>query len=85
MKKRTVKQHSMISEAIALVAVVILLLGWLLGESVNPYIFYWLAIAAMVISIIYRAIYVRCPHCGDRWVGVRITPDFCPKCGRYID
>ena len=39
MKKRTVKQHSMISEAIALVAVVILLLGWLLGESVNPYIF----------------------------------------------
>lgn len=85
MNKRTVKQHSLISEVFMLIGVGILLLGWLLGEYVNPDIFLVLAIAAMAIAVIYRAIYVRCPHCGDRWVGIRITPDFCPKCGRYID
>ena len=85
MKKRTVKQHTLVSKTAAGIGAGLALLGALFGETAIAVIFLLLGVVIVAGSILYRRIFVRCPHCGDRWLDMRTTPDYCPRCGRYIE
>lgn len=84
MKKRTVKQHTLVCTIIFLIGAGLILLGGILSEPLKPHIILWLGIIVFISSPIYRLIFVRCPHCGDSWLGVRTIPEYCPKCGKPI-
>ena len=84
MKKLTVKQHIFVCIIISLIGVVLILLGGILSESLKPHIILWLGIIVFICSIIYRLLFVRCPHCGDLWLGVHSMPEYCPKCGKPV-
>lgn len=84
MKKLTVKQHILVCTIISLIGAGLILLGGILSEFLKPHIIFWLGIIVFISAIIYRLIFVRCPHCGDLWLSMRTMPEYCPKCGRSI-
>lgn len=79
--KYTTKQNNTFANGIMIVGVIINTIEILQ----NPTGFNWplnlLAIALVAIGATYQALFVRCPHCGDKLKGHKNKlPDRCPEC-----
>lgn len=81
MKKLTVKQLAAIQIAFYVVAAILAIASYLTEMKGGPRPLLWLAIAFVVISIVWRIIFVKCPCCGDTLSGSKTIPDTCPSCG----
>ena len=74
-----------------IIAVAMILIGWLLSSSPSTdLIGLGIIIAAVVLAIIAALqayAYMRCPHCEGRLYNGRNAPkpNFCPHCGRPIE
>jgi len=82
MKNLTVRQHSTVAVCLHLLGAGVVLLGGGILESIGVMLS---GIFIFIASLIYRLYFIRCPHCGDHWLGVKTMPDYCPKCGSKID
>jgi len=82
MKNLTVRQHSTVAMCLHLLGAGVIFLGGGLFESVGILL---TGITVFIASLIYRLYFIRCPHCGDNWLGLKTMPDYCPKCGNKID
>lgn len=85
MKKLTVKQHTQITQGLFGVGIVIALFGNTFSSFLKPHWLLWIGVAAFLSSFLYRLIFVRCPHCHDRWTGMSWLPEYCPNCGKKVD
>lgn len=55
----------------------------LVGALINIAAISFTGVGIMIISIILRLIFFRCPHCG-KFLD-RSTGDFCPDCGENVN
>lgn len=84
--KFTAKQNNTIANVVMFAGVMINTIEILN----NPTTWNWgvnlTAIALVVIGGVYQAMFVRCPHCGDKLKGLKNKlPDRCPNCGGALD
>jgi len=85
MKNLTVKQHANVSGNLTLAGLAIAAIGAYFSNPLEPHFILWVGIAILVAGMLYRLLFVRCPHCGDRFIGLRTFPEFCPQCGKKMD
>lgn len=83
MKKLTVRQHAAIQTVCNGLAIVLALISFV--SEPKPHFTLWLAIAAVVAGVIWRAVFIKCPHCGDGLTSSRRVPKTCPNCGKSLD
>lgn len=85
MKKLTLKQHVHLQTGLAIIGVVLALVGRIFTEHGKLHFTFYLAIACIVASVVLRFLFIKCPHCGDRLLGSRVLPQYCPNCGQSLD
>ena len=81
-RKLSVHAHSAISFVSGIVSVVI---GWVscqFSDDVN--IVMILSLIAMIGSIVWHFVFVRCPHCDHHFNPRAAIPNFCPECGKKL-
>lgn len=83
MKKLTVRQHAGIQNGCNLAAVIMALISFL--SEPKPHFTLWLAIGFVIVGVIWRIIFIKCPHCGDGLTASRRIPKICPNCGKSLD
>lgn len=83
MKKLTVRQHAGIQTFWNILAVALVLPNFFLEDK--PTWTIWLGIGCVIIGVVWRVIFIKCPHCGDGLTGSRIVPKTCPSCGKSLD
>ena len=85
MKKRfedkNLKTHVEIHFTTVVIGAVLIVIGCQLGEfgSLSPLA--WLGILTVALGILWRVLFVKCPHCGSRLYSARGIPEYCPDCG----
>ena len=85
LKKLTNEQHTSILLGFCSLGFFLILISYLLNRPGAPHFTLWLGILSFALSIVWRIIFIKCPHCGDRLLGSRVTPKFCPSCGKEIN
>ena len=45
----------------------------------------WLGILVMATGLVWRILYIKCPHCGDGLYQSRSISRYCPNCGKPLD
>ena len=85
MKNLTVKQHANVSGILMMTGMVIEVIGAYFSDPLHVHFILWMGVAVLGASMLYRVLFVRCPHCGDRFIGLRTFPEFCPQCGKKMD
>ncbi len=90
MKKLTPKQHLTVSNILIAIGAVFALIDIvfydiLIGENKNQPVLIILALVFLVLSMVYRHRFVKCPHCGDPLTGSKQLPQLCPRCGKSLD
>ena len=78
MRNLTVRQHTRIHTGFMIAAVILALISYAYSKPLQPHFTLWLAVGCVVISIVYRLIYIKCPHGGDKLLGSRVIPKHCP-------
>ena len=81
MKKLSVKQLGAIQTVFYVLAAVFAVVSFLTEAKDGPRPLIWIAGGLIVISIILRLVFVKCPSCGDSLSGSKKVPDVCPNCG----
>ena len=64
---------------------VITMLGCYLSRDFHLHPLAWLGIVLMALGLVWRILYIKCPHCGDGLYGTRTQLKHCPNCGRKLD
>ena len=85
MKKLTVTQHAHIQTAFYVLGGILALAscGFRKEDYTIPFTL-WIALALVVAGVVWRVIFIKCPHCGDGLYGSRIIPKHCPNCGKSL-
>ena len=81
MKKLTVKQHAAIQTVLYLLGIVLVLSYYAYEATVAL----WITPVCIVAGIVWRFLFIKCPHCGDKLTGSRRIPQCCPNCGKSLD
>ena len=86
MKKLTAKQNMTIANVLMGAGVVYNLWDLLVnGYELKP-VPVIVSVALVAIGAVYSAVFVKCPHCGDKLKGLKNKlPDNCPVCGKPLD
>lgn len=82
MKNLTVRQHAGIQTGWNILAVVLALPNFFLENK--PVWTIWLAVGCVIAGVVWRVIFIKCPHCGDGLTGSRVIPHSCPSCGKSL-
>lgn len=89
MKKLTIRQHLRIHSGLLIAAFVLALISYIIAQgepaSMRLPVTMWLALACVIVSIVWRMLFIQCPHCGDKLLGSRVIPKFCPNCGKELN
>lgn len=89
MKNMTIRQHLRIHTGLLIAAFVLALISYILTQaepaSMRLPFTMWLALLCVIVSIVWRMLFIQCPHCGDKLLGSRIIPKFCPACGKELN
>lgn len=81
MKKLTVTQHARIQMVFYAAAAILALVSYFNDVSRLPL---WLAIICVIAGVVWRAVFIKCPYCGDGLTGSRKIPKCCPNCGNSL-
>ena len=81
MKKLTVKQLAQIQTVFYILAAVFAVVSYLTEAKGEPRPLLWVAGIFVIISFVWRLVFVKCPGCGDALTGSKKIPDICPCCG----
>ena len=84
MKKLTVRQHADICSGLIIAAVVMALISRFRAPGEFHFTL-WIAAALVVVAFLYRLIFIKCPHCGNRLQGLKRNTMQCPGCGKNLE
>lgn len=83
--KNKLKLHLWISHMILGIGVVLAVAGVSLrqeGEGVHYLV--WIAISLAIVSVLYKAFMLKCPHCGAFLPARYKLPQTCPACNNSV-
>ena len=78
------KTHVKIHTLTLLLGWVLLVAGGMLGEFGNVHPLLWIGLLVIAVSVVWRLVFIKCPHCGNRLLGARSFPKHCPNCGEKL-
>lgn len=81
MKKLSVKQLGTIQTIFYVLAAVAAVFSYLTETKGGPRPLLWIAGILIVVSVVFRLAFVKCPNCGDSLSGSKKIPHICPNCG----
>ena len=85
MKKFTLKQHTLVHTCTLWLALAVIAIGGWISEQGSLHFVAWLGIAILGISLLWRIIFIKCPHCGSGLYNTRELPEYCPDCGKPLE
>lgn len=83
--KNNLKLHLWISHLIMIAGFVLAVAGLVLqqGQEGVHYLV-WVAVALVVLSVFYKAVTLKCPHCGAFLPAKYKLPEKCPACNKSV-
>ena len=79
------KLHLWISHLFMVAGLVLAVTGMIQrqeGEGIHYFV--WIAIALVLLSVFYKAVMLKCPHCGAFLPAKYKLPEKCPACGQSV-
>ena len=67
------------------IGAVVTMLGCYLSRPYTLHFVAWLGIAVMAAGLIFRILYIKCPHCGNGLYHQHNRLKRCCKCGRKLE
>ena len=83
--KHNLKLHLWISHMFTIAGVVLAIAGMILrqeGEGIHYLV--WVAVALIMVSVFYKAVTLKCPHCGAFLPAKYKLPETCPACSKSV-
>lgn len=84
LKHLPLKQRLHLHYGLMLAGAVITMLGCHWSENFRLHPVAWLGIAVMAAGLIWRILFIKCPHCGDGLYSARSSLKHCPNCGKEL-
>ena len=81
MKKPSVKQLAQFQKLLYILAAIFTILSYFTEVKENPRPLLWVAGILLILSIVWRFVFIKCPDCGDTLANSKTIPDVCPNCG----
>ena len=83
--KNNLKLHLWIANGIMAAGVVMAVAGvFLRQEGEGIHFLVWVAVAAVIVSVFYKALTLKCPHCGAFLPAKYKLPETCPACNKSV-
>ena len=82
-RKLTLHDHVKIHTCLSLGGAAITVIGGCLSSFENHHPLLWIGVTTMVISVVYRLLTIKCPHCGSSLLYSRVL-EYCPNCGEKL-
>lgn len=83
--KNKLKIHLWVSHLFMLAGLVLAVAGMILrqeGEGIHYFV--WIAVALVIVSVLYKAMMLKCPHCGAFLPAKYKLPETCPACSKSV-
>ena len=64
---------------------VITMAGCYISEPFQLHFIAWIGLALIAAGLIFRILYIKCPHCGDGLYQQRVELKYCPNCGKELE
>ena len=79
-----VSTHVKIHTVLLLGGLVITAVGAKISEFGSLHPVAWTGIGMIALSMLWRFLFIKCPHCGSGLYSVRSLPQHCPDCGEKL-
>ena len=73
--------HVKIHTALLLAGILVAGIGAKISEFENLHPVAWIGIVLIAVAMLWRFLFIKCPHCGSKLYSVRSLPQHCPGCG----
>lgn len=88
MKKKlhtlSLKTHVEIHTILLLGGLIVTAIGGKISEQGSLHAVAWIGIALIAAAMLWRFLFIKCPHCGSKLYSVRELPEYCPDCGEKL-
>ena len=84
LKELDIHPHLLIHRLLFWLSIVLCIIGCRISEQGSLHFVAWLGIAAILLSTLWRILFIKCPHCGSGLYNVNSFPEYCPDCGKKL-
>ena len=84
MNKWTLQTHLLICRVSFWLGLVITIIGCQLSPQGSLHWVAWPGIAIILLSNLWRILFIKCPHCGSGMYNLNAFPEYCPDCGKKL-
>lgn len=78
------KTHVKIHTVLLLGGLIVTSIGAKISEFGSLHPVAWIGIVLIAAAMLWRFLFIKCPHCGSKLYSVRELPDYCPDCGEKL-
>ncbi len=78
------KTHVKIHTVLLLGGLIVTSIGAKISEFGRLHILAWIGIVLIALAMLWRFLFIKCPHCGSKLYSVRELPEYCPDCGEKL-
>lgn len=76
--------HVKIHTLLLLGGLIVTGIGGKISEFGRLHVVAWIGILLIALSMLWRFLFIKCPHCGSKLYSVRELPEYCPDCGEKL-
>ena len=76
--------HVKIHTVLLLSGLVVTGIGAKISQFGRLHILAWIGIALIAAAMLWRFLFIKCPHCGSKLFSVQELPEYCPDCGEKL-
>lgn len=80
----SLKTHSQIHTLLLFCGLFITGFGAKISEFGHLHPVAWIGILIIAVGMLWRFLFIKCPHCGSKLYSVRELPEYCPDCGKKL-
>lgn len=78
------KTHVKIHTVLLLGGLIVTSIGAKISEFGSLHPVAWIGIVLIAAAMLWRFLFIKCPHCGSKLYSVRELPEYCPDCGEKL-
>ena len=79
------KTHAKIHTFLLLAGLIVAGIGAKISEFGSLHPVAWVGILMVAAGMLWRFLFIKCPHCGSKLYNVRSLPEYCPDCGGKLN
>lgn len=78
------KTHVKIHTVLLLGGLIVTSIGAKISEFGSLHPVAWIGIVLIALAMLWRFLFIKCPHCRSKLYSVRELPEYCPDCGEKL-